>query len=298
MDDDNGNCEYKEADYDFFNDLHKYIKYESEAESHADSENYGNFCKFDKVNYQEISNSLNSVCKKFKYLLDTFVTNTKGNIYNIKHVGAFLNYWLNKQLRSIKNNTLCVKVFHQNIQTFDAVNNELRNLRGHIYDISGEELKNMYLLHSLQSKYDEAHGIINSEHSNKKVCIHLTEECASDCKNAEETYSNKNKKFCEAFKSFKSKYEKLNFCTESLNGSEKIEFRTLSDSYQILENDCEISLYTKNSEQPEEVRKPPDTVTDTPSMNKQNIVIPVVSVLESSDMFSDNSASYISYQPI
>ncbi|SBT54081.1 PIR Superfamily Protein [Plasmodium ovale wallikeri] len=38
------------------------------------------------------------------------------------------------------------------------------------------------------------------------------------------------------------------------------------------------SFCTKNSEQPEEVRKPPDTVTDTPSMNKQNIVIPVVSV--------------------
>ncbi|SBT83580.1 PIR protein [Plasmodium ovale] len=278
MDDDNRNCEYKEANYDFFNDLHKYIQYESEAESHADSENYCNFCKFDEGNYQEISNSLNNVCKRFKYLLDTFYTNTKGNIYNINYVRAFLNYWLNKQLRSIKNNTLCVKVFRQNMQTFDTVNNELRNLREYIYDISGEELKNMYLLHSLQIKYDKVHGIINSEYSNEKVCILLAEKCEREYKNIDENCPNTNKNFCEAFKSFKSKYNKLNLCTGSLNGWEKIELPSLRGSYLDFTENCEISLYRKNSEQPAEFHKPPETVNDTPSVDKQNIVVPVVSV--------------------
>ncbi|SBT74648.1 PIR protein [Plasmodium ovale] len=278
MTDNKLSCIYKNANYEFFNDLDKYTQCASENEGSRYRDDYSSTCKFDEENYPEFSQSLNVVCKKLKFLLNLFFNNPKENTYNVNYIRTFLNYWLNDQLIKINKNTLCVSVFYQNMIIQDTRNQELRNLSGHIYDIYLDELKNMYLLHSLHKNYEMINRIINNEHENKKVCIHLAEECASDYKKAEETYSNKNTNFYEAFKSFKSKYEKLNFCTESLNGSEKIEFRTLSDSYQILENDCEISLYTKNSEQPEEVRKPPDTVTDTPSMNKQNIVIPVVSV--------------------
>lgn len=258
--------------------MDKYTQCASENEGCGYRDYYNSTCKFDEENYPEFSQSLNVVCKKLKFLLNLFFTNPKENTYNINYIGPFLNYWLNDQLIKINKNTLCVKVFYKNMITQDTGNQELRNLSGYIYDIDLDELKNMYLLHSLHKNYEMINRIINSEHENEKVCIHLAEKCASDYKNAEETYSKKNKKFCEALNSFKTKYAKMNLCADTSIGWKKIELSPLRDSYLEFTENCEISLYRNNTEQPAEFRNHPESATDAPGMDKQSIVIPVISL--------------------
>ncbi|SBT58039.1 PIR Superfamily Protein [Plasmodium ovale wallikeri] len=278
MDDDSSTCDYYDAKYDFLDDLDKYLQYGEKAESYENSDNYGDICTFTESTFIDNHMDINKICKKFKYLVDLLligkVESTVNNNINLQ----YLCYWLNDQLKKIHNNSVCAKVFHQEMKMKDREYKELNISNDNIYDIKIIEWKNINKLINFYNKYNEIYRIISTEQVNENTCIKLSEKCFLGYKNIDENCPNTNKNFCEAFNSFKSKYKKLNFCTESLNGWEKIEFRTLSNSYQILTNDCEISLYRKNSEQPEEARKSLDTVTYTPSMNKQNIVIPVVSV--------------------
>ncbi|SBS89408.1 PIR Superfamily Protein [Plasmodium ovale curtisi] len=279
MDDDSSTCYYYDAKYDFLEDLDKYLQYGEKAESYENSDNYGDICTFTESTFVDNHKDINKICKKFKYLVDLLLIGKVESTANNNMTLQYLCYWLNDQLKKIHNNSVCAKVFHQEMKTKDREYKELNISNDNIYDIKIIEWENINKLINFYKKYNEINRIISTEQVNEDKCIKLSENCFLGYKNVDENCPNTNTKYCEALKSFKSKHDKLNLCTDTSTGWEKITLPQLRNNYEVPTENCEISLYRKNPEPPIEFNLSPETVTDTPSVDKKNIVISLVSVL-------------------
>ncbi|SBS89403.1 PIR Superfamily Protein [Plasmodium ovale curtisi] len=278
MDDDITTCSYVDAKYDFLVDLDKYLQYGEEAKSHGDSKNYDNICAFTEINFRDNYREVNEICRKFKYLVDSFFLEMKETTFNETFTVQYLCYWLNDELKKIKNNSVCAKVFHQEMKTKDGKYKGLNVFNENIYDITKKDLSNVQKLIDLYTKYNEINRIISNTHLNGDECINISEKCVPDYKNDYERCSNQSTKFCDALKIFKSKHDSIKLCSKQLKVEEKMIFlRSLTSD--IPAPDCQISIYRLNSESTKERSESHSNDPDSSNIDMQSIVLPIFPVL-------------------
>ncbi|SBS89405.1 PIR protein [Plasmodium ovale] len=278
MGDDSNTCEYEEAKYGFLEHLDKYLQYGEKAESYEYSNDYDNICTFTERNFVDNYNDINKICRKFEYLVNLLIIKKEETTVNESFTVQYLCYWLNDQLKKIKNNSVCAKVFNQYMKINDNKYKELNNLNDNIYDIRINEWEYMNKLINLHKKYNEINAKIAAENIKEEECVILSENCFLEYKNIDEQCSHENQNYCKMLKTFKSKYKILNLCADKLIDDKKKTLESLSISYKVCSGNCEISLYKMKSELPEEIYNPLGRNPDIPNIDKQKIIIPLISI--------------------
>ncbi|SCO73010.1 Plasmodium vivax Vir protein/Plasmodium variant antigen protein Cir/Yir/Bir, putative [Plasmodium vivax] len=124
-----------------------------------------------------------------------------------KKNGEFLNFWLNKELKTKKNIlSITVQEFYQKLIDEDSSFDGEKKLTNQIHDIKGEDLENMNILYDMYDIYNNVKTTSDEEN-----CKSYYAECVQKFKDAIERYSqDKNDEYYKALKSFKKKYEDYN----------------------------------------------------------------------------------------
>ncbi|KMZ76971.1 hypothetical protein PVIIG_06148 [Plasmodium vivax India VII] len=154
-------------------------------------------------------NGLENLCGKFKFLYDLIFVSFGEYASRNNENSEYINYWLNKQLKSKRTLNISAPVFYKKIITNDMFFDEQKKLIPQkIHDIEEEHLKKMNILYDLNTIY---HNIKFTPYNDEEKCNSHSDECVQKFREAIESCStSKNDKYCEALKSFKNKYEEYN----------------------------------------------------------------------------------------
>ncbi|SCO65465.1 VIR protein [Plasmodium vivax] len=152
-------------------------------------------------------NDLESLCCKFKYLYDlvfvTFVDHSPRNNENSEYV----NYWLNKELKSKNMLSTTAEEFYQKLINNDSSFDREKKLMNKMHYINEEHLKKMDILYELNTIYNNIKSIYDND---KQKCIDYSNECVQKYTEAIIPCStDKNTKYCDVLKAFKNKYKNI-----------------------------------------------------------------------------------------
>ncbi|SCA83616.1 VIR protein [Plasmodium vivax] len=168
---------------------------------------YKGFCEFNFNDFLK-GDVLEVLCAKFKYFYDLLFGPSDVNDYMNNENGEYLNFWLNKELTDGNISSISVPDFYSKLKSDHRSFDNQNKLKDKIFVIGKEELEHMNTLYDLYNIYNT---IITLQVEDKKkcqdyysVCVEKYTDSIRNCSN------NKYTNFCNALKSFKEKYEKIN----------------------------------------------------------------------------------------
>ncbi|SBT55287.1 PIR Superfamily Protein [Plasmodium ovale wallikeri] len=199
-----------EENYDFCNDMDKYITNDVMIENSWKNPNYTNYCIFSETEFSEKETEYEEICAKFKRLFNLLFDESSpfSSIFN--HSDIYINFWLNYQLKNINPSSDIVQRFYEVLTSTDPSFDIHKKLQGKIQNIQDRHLENLKIFYYLYSMYNAIHTIIQDDISDRAQCASYSKECAQKYEEAikkcpKDTSSN----FCEALNVFKRKYEQL-----------------------------------------------------------------------------------------
>ncbi|SBT73130.1 PIR protein [Plasmodium ovale] len=198
----------KDENYEFCDHFQFYLKLE--ALLLAKKEELGKFnegCSSIENDYSGIISNSKDICAKFKHIATQFL-NVTGSDDSVNKYGFFyLNFWLNHQLKDIKNPTVSSKQFYDNLKEKDPGFDIELKLNDKMSVIEKEHLNNMIMLRNLYENYNAIQDIINDQETSEKSCLDYPEKCTKIFEEANKYCSTDNINFCKALKTFIEKYE-------------------------------------------------------------------------------------------
>ncbi|SBS94355.1 PIR Superfamily Protein, partial [Plasmodium ovale curtisi] len=195
--------------YDFFNLMDQYNQDDEEKLERGVQTDpiYKNLCAFNGEVFSGKGTEYEMICAKFKYLRFLLFENTVEQT-NLNYHSAYMNFWLNYQLKSINNSNVCANNFYQKLKdqnpTFD-LENKIK-----ITNINDYNLTLMTEIYDLYISYNEISKIINGNSDDFTKCLRYSKDCVQKYDDAiKKCPQDRVSKFCNALKDFKRKYEQL-----------------------------------------------------------------------------------------
>ncbi|KMZ89375.1 hypothetical protein PVBG_05971 [Plasmodium vivax Brazil I] len=193
--------------YIFYENIHKYLKYDNFCINGKNCDQYGDKCEFKGLTYDGKEEVQTNICKRFKYLIYNILNEAPENNSSIEKTdGEYLNYWLNREIH--KNNAnICPKDLLQHMITRDTKNTSLRQSKNYMYYIEENEVNNMYNLFYIYKSYNDFKKIMDSEYPPEETAMKYIDNCVKKYKELKAKYSEKNTHLSNALNTFKTKYE-------------------------------------------------------------------------------------------
>ncbi|KMZ88616.1 hypothetical protein PVBG_04825 [Plasmodium vivax Brazil I] len=199
---------HRHFQYSFCKYMDYYVSMENRLSTGYQSIAYKRYCDFNFDNFEKKSD-LEVLCAKFKYFYSLLFFDPFGiNAYRNNENCEYLSFWLNKEFKNGNISSISIPDFYLKLKSNDTSFDRGNKLKGKMLVIEQEELKIMNTLYDLYNIYNkiiylkvEDQKTCNDYYS---VCVKKYTDSMGNCSNKE--YTN----FCNALKSFKEKYEKIN----------------------------------------------------------------------------------------
>ncbi|KMZ87937.1 hypothetical protein PVBG_05385 [Plasmodium vivax Brazil I] len=192
----------KLINYDIFHYLKKYQEEEKSTQGkqkNVSNETEEQCTKINSGDHDEHT-KLEKICKEFILYFFNF---PKTKINSI-HFFDYMNYWLNEKLKTTKTKaTDFIGIMDKNLSYNFSSNSLYKRFKRSVYDMNGNILEEMNILHNLHDEYNKFLENLENEctvSDNKCLSTYLTE--INKC------YHNKNKKFQKSLNNILSMYNK------------------------------------------------------------------------------------------
>ncbi|SBT00547.1 PIR Superfamily Protein [Plasmodium ovale curtisi] len=204
--------------YEFFNSIDEYIKYDELAEKNGDNNIHGMDYSFINIFNEQKFVDLKKLCNRFVYLVDALRKRNEGSTFNADYDFDYLNYWLNARIHEIDDEGTCKKLFFQNLR---SRSNEIliySDLSSGMYDIQENELKDMNILYKLHKDFKELNEKINESTPKEEEYMIYAKNCVQDYQKLKNKCTEVGAKFCKILTNFKDKYEEIDLCKHTFEG--------------------------------------------------------------------------------
>ncbi|SBT73082.1 PIR protein [Plasmodium ovale] len=225
--------------YEFFNSIDEYIKYDELTEKNGSNDIPGlNYNFINTFNVPKFDN-LKKLSNKFIYLVDALNKRNKGSPFNDDTDFDYLNYWLNARIHEIDDEDTCKKLFFQHLRSAHGRIHNSSKLSSGIYDIEAKDLNDMNTIYGLYKNFKELNDKIKERNSKQDVCMTYARNCVKGYQKLKNKCTGNKAKFCDILTNFKNKYEKIDLCKYSLEGKTKKKLPSLDSNLDESEEDCE-----------------------------------------------------------
>ncbi|CAI7723963.1 Plasmodium vivax Vir protein, putative [Plasmodium vivax] len=197
-------------DYDFFNNIDKYItevkKIENPTLPNTSLVDCKHFSKQHDLGNIEKAEIMCNNFARINKLLEAIKTEVPNHC-------KFLNYWFNSELSEnwfSENN--CISYVYNGLESHVQSNDEYNLLHCEYYDINKDELNKIKLLYSLYEKYTDISTILENKTSeDKKTLLSLSTACCPYYIDANYICNptNNTSTFCKKLSNFRTQYEDL-----------------------------------------------------------------------------------------
>ncbi|SBS90515.1 PIR Superfamily Protein [Plasmodium ovale curtisi] len=265
--------------YEFFNNIDEYIVHEDLAEKIGTNDIDGLDYKFIEIFNVTKFDDLKKLSNKFIYLVDALSKRYEGSPFNDDTDFDYLNYWLNARIHEIEPESICKKLFFQNLRAKSSSIKSLSELSSGIYDIKENDLKDMNTLYKFYKNFKELNKIINAINPDEKGCMKYASECVNIYKDLKKKCTGSKPKFCDNINKLKQKYEEINLCDQKFAKWNERKLPSITgDDYPSIKacNDPTTALYVSR-EQPSLGNI--DSVETTSDTDFQNITIGTVATI-------------------
>ncbi|SBS92820.1 PIR Superfamily Protein [Plasmodium ovale curtisi] len=164
-------------------------------------------CTLKTNDFPENFTHIQNVCENFKKLYFVLLENESYQYINLR--AQFINYWLNKELSTLKPPVTAESFFSKMKSSHDSFD-VLNKLEGKIHTIHPNDLENMKDLYELYIIYNKIQEIIKDTTATGQTCSYYSKECVRIYKKLMKRASESdNSTFHAALDYFKNKYEQM-----------------------------------------------------------------------------------------
>ncbi|SBT00549.1 PIR Superfamily Protein [Plasmodium ovale curtisi] len=271
--------------YEFFNSIDVYLKYDDLTEINGTNEISG--LKYDFINKfnEKKFVDLKKLCNRFVYLVDALRKRNEGATFNAHYDFDYLNYWLNARIHEIEPESICKKQFFQNLR---AESNEIlkySELSSGIYDIQAEDLDNLNTLYNLYKSFKELNKSINLNNPQENTYMEYAKNCVQHYQKLKDRCIGDDAKFCEILRNFKIKYEAIDLCEYTFEGKTRKKLPSLESDPDKSAEDCQIPVNDAESPYTEDSDTDAKEIGGASGVNVQNTTIGVFATLGLSFMY-------------
>ncbi|SBT72650.1 PIR protein [Plasmodium ovale] len=205
-------------------------------------------CTLKTIDFPENFTQIQNVCENFKKLYFVLLENESYHYTNVR--AQFINYWLNKELSTLKLPITAESFFSKMKSSHDSFD-VLNKLNGKIHTIHANDLENMMDLYELYIIFNKIQKIIKDTTGIEQTCSYYSKECVRIYKKLIKRASESNNgTFHAALDYFKNKYEQMS----KSNSGHNWEFEKLPQMPS-KEEDKELPQIPSNEENKELPRK-------------------------------------------
>ncbi|KMZ95224.1 hypothetical protein PVMG_05142 [Plasmodium vivax Mauritania I] len=200
-------------EYDFFENIDRYIKDGKSIEDIIEIDNSSTYCyTFTEIWGKKSGNK--EIAKNICYLFVSLYKHLKNEEHNYNKDFAFLNYRVNMKIHEgVFNNDTTVSDFCRHIDSHVLHDIGYEILDDLIYDIDKDELYKMNILYSLYENYSKLYNIINTNpNENKPSLLPFSTKCCNyynQVKYICNDDNNKESTFCKKLRDFVTKHDGL-----------------------------------------------------------------------------------------